>query len=48
MISPFVTDDGLQHVAPPGSKSVQVVSRVEDLDRLDPKTLTRLDFDILH
>jgi hypothetical protein len=43
VISPFVTDDGLQHVAPSGSKSVQVVSRIEDLDRLDPETLSRLD-----
>ena len=42
VISPFATDDGLQHVAPSGSKSVQVVSRVEDLDRLDPQTLSRL------
>jgi hypothetical protein len=42
VISPFATDDGLQHVAPYGSKSVQVVSRAEDLDRLDPQTLRRL------
>jgi hypothetical protein len=42
VISPFTTDDGLQHVAPYGSTSVQVVSRAEDLDRLDPQTLSRL------
>jgi len=42
VISPFATDDGLQHVAPPGSTSVQVISRGEDLDRLDPQTLRRL------
>ena len=42
VISPFATDDGLQHVAPYGSMSVQVVSRAEDLDRLDPQTLSRL------
>jgi hypothetical protein len=42
VISPFATDDGLRHVAPSGSKSVQVVSRAEDLDRLDPQTLSRL------
>jgi hypothetical protein len=42
VISPFATDDGLRHVAPSGSKSVQVVSRAEDLDRLDPQTLHRL------
>ena len=42
VISPFATDDGLQHVAPSGSKSVQVISRAEDLDRLDPQTLSRL------
>ena len=48
VISPFATDDGLQHVAPSGSKSVQVVSRAEDLDRLDPQTLSRLDCDIRH
>jgi hypothetical protein len=42
VISPFATDDGLQHVAPYGSNSVQVISRAEDLDRLDPQTLRRL------
>jgi hypothetical protein len=42
VISPFATDDGLQYVAPPGSTSVQVISRGEDLDRLDPQTLRRL------
>ena len=42
VISPFATDDGLRHVAPSGSKSVQVISRAEDLDRLDPQTLDRL------
>jgi hypothetical protein len=42
VISPFATDDGLRHVAPSGSKSVQVVSRAEDLDRLDPQALSRL------
>lgn len=42
VISPFATDDGLKHVAPLGSKSVQLVSRIEDLERLDPYTLSRL------
>ena len=42
VISPFATDDGLRHVAPYGSKSVQIVSRAEDLDRLDPQVLGRL------
>jgi hypothetical protein len=39
VISPFVTDDGIARVAPAGSLSVRVVSRVEDLDRLRPRTL---------
>lgn len=42
VISPFATDDGLQRVAPDGSRSVQVVSRIEDLERLDPVTLGQL------
>ena len=42
VISPFATDDGLQRVAPDGTRSVQVVSRIEDLERLDPDTLNRL------
>ena len=42
VISPFITDDGLRHVAPFESKSVQVISRAEDLDRLAPQTLGRL------
>jgi len=42
VISPFITDDGLRRVAPDGSRSVQVVSRIEDLERLDPTTLNRL------
>jgi hypothetical protein len=42
VISPFATDDGLLRVAPAGSRSVQLVSRVEDLERLDPATLSRL------
>jgi len=42
VISPFATDDGLKHVAPPGSRSVQLVSRIEDLERLHPDTLSRL------
>jgi len=42
VISPFATDDGLRRVAPDGSRSVQVVSRVEDLERLDPTTLSRV------
>jgi hypothetical protein len=42
VISPFATDEGLQRVAPLGSKSVQVVSRIDDLERLDPDTLSRL------
>jgi hypothetical protein len=43
VISPFATSDGLQRVAPPGSRSIQVVSRAEDLDRLEPETLSRVD-----
>jgi hypothetical protein len=42
LISPFATDEGIARVAPDGSHSVQLVSRVEDLDRLDPKTLAGL------
>jgi len=42
VISPFATEDGLQRVAPAGSRSVQVVSRIEDLERLDPATLGEL------
>lgn len=42
VISPFATDDGLERVGLSASSSMQVVSRLEDLDRLDPATLCRL------
>ena len=42
VVSPFVTDEGLERVAPSTSQSVQVVSRIEDLERLNPQTLSRL------
>jgi len=39
VISPFITDEGLRGVAPSGSSSLQVVSRVDDLEKLAPETL---------
>jgi hypothetical protein len=42
IISPFATDDGLERVAPAASQSIQVVSRIEDLERLNSDSLHRL------
>ena len=42
LISPFATDEGIARIIRDGSQSVQVVSRVEDLDRLRPQTLRTL------
>jgi hypothetical protein len=43
VISPFATNDGLERVGLAGSASMQLIARVEDLDRLDPGTLGQLD-----
>jgi hypothetical protein len=42
IVAPFLNDAGLNTVAPPGSRDVTVVSRIEDLERLSPETLHRL------
>lgn len=42
VISPFVNDAGIERVAT-GSKSVQVVSRVESLEGLEAATIDRID-----
>ncbi len=42
VISPYATAEGLGRVGLAGSTSMQVVSRLEDLDRLDPATLAQL------
>ena len=43
VISPFATDEGLGRLGLVGSTSMQLISRLEDLDRLDPATLGQLD-----
>jgi hypothetical protein len=42
VIAPFLNDAGLDTVAPPGSADVTVVSRVDDLERLTPGTVSRI------
>jgi len=39
IVSPFVNDTGLYHVAPNESADVTLVSRAEELDKLDPASL---------
>lgn len=47
VISPFVTDGGISRVIPSRSESVTVLARREQLDRLDAKTLGRIETLIL-
>ena len=47
VISPFLSDDGLDRTIPPRSESVVVLARREQLDRLDSKTLSRVEALIL-
>lgn len=47
VISPFLTDEGIRRIVPPRSESVAVLSRREQLERLDRRTLDRVDALIL-
>ncbi|AWT52250.1 hypothetical protein [Mycolicibacterium smegmatis] len=47
VIAPFLSGEGISRVIPPRSESVTVLARREQLDRLDSKTLARLDAVIL-
>lgn len=47
VISPFLSDGGISQVLPPRSESITVLARREQLDRLDAKTLDRIDALIL-
>jgi len=46
VVSPFLNDDGLGLIGKPDQK-VMVLSRAEELERLSPKTLARLDTFVL-
>lgn len=43
IISPFLTDEGIKRVVPPRSSSIVILSRSEQLDRLDTETLARIE-----
>lgn len=47
IISPFLTDEGIRRIVPAKSRSITVLSRREQLDRLDRLTLDRIDALIL-
>lgn len=47
VISPFITDEGVRRIVPPRSESVVVLSRREQIDRLNRTTLNRIDALIL-
>ena len=47
IISPFLSDDGIRRIIPPRSDSIVVLARREQLDRLDGRTLERIDALIL-
>ncbi len=43
VISPFLSDDGIRRIVPPRSESVVVLSRREQIERLDGQTLSRIE-----
>lgn len=43
VVSPFLTDDGLDHVCPENTKRLAVVSRPEAFDQLDPEWARYID-----
>lgn len=47
IISPFLSDEGIRRIVPPGPSSITVLSRREQLDRLDISTLKRIQALIL-
>lgn len=47
VIAPFLSDEGISRIIPPRSESVTVLARREQLDRLDAKSLARIDALIL-
>lgn len=47
VISPFLSDEGIRRIIPPRSTSIAVLSRREQLDRLDNRTLERVEAMIL-
>jgi PLD-like domain len=47
IISPFLSDDGIRKIIPPRSDSIVVLARREQLERLDSRTLERIDALIL-
>jgi len=42
IVSPFLSDEGIRRIVPPRSNSITVLSRREQLDRLDQPTLQRI------
>jgi hypothetical protein len=47
VISPFLTDEGIRRIIPPRSTYIAILSRREQLDRLDNRTLERVEALIL-
>ena len=47
IVSPFLSDEGIRRIVPPRSSSITVLSRREQLDRLDASTLKRIQALIL-
>ncbi|MDM4141394.1 MULTISPECIES: phospholipase D family protein [Mycobacterium] len=47
IISPFLSDEGIRRIIPPRSESIVVLARREQLERLDSRTLGRIDALIL-
>lgn len=43
IISPFVSDDGIARILPPQANTTIVLARREQLDRLSPTTLSRIE-----
>ena len=47
IISPFLSDEGIRRIIPPRSTSIAILARREQLDRLDSRTLERIEALIL-
>ena len=47
IISPFLSDEGIRRIIPPQSNSIAILARREQLDRLDNRTLERIEALIL-
>jgi hypothetical protein len=47
IISPFLSDEGIRRIIPPRSTSITILARREQLDRLDNRTLDRIEALIL-